>query len=220
MSRHLNKNPVRRVGEEPFIGFVRVPNDVARAPISLAARGIILELASHQDGYAISVEDIAANAGCSWRSANRVLHQALESGYLARTEYRTSRGHAYFEYFVRTDRPFTDEEQAQINVVVTLPEKAAETSADESSAATYTEPFGDAQDPAEERTAANAVPSGTDTPICNLCNEPVTADAYEHYRGTWHRACLQKRYPDVDLGPAPGDPWNESPPPRTEHVRV
>lgn len=121
-----NRNPVRHVGDEPHIGFTQVPNELCRAPIPFEARGVIVELASHTDGFSVSVSEMAQRIGCSWRSANRALNQAIASGYVARKEYRTTRGHAYYEYWVRTDRPFTADELADIRETVYLPDSPPE----------------------------------------------------------------------------------------------
>lgn len=142
------------MGDEPFNGFTQVPNAVCRAPIPLEARGMIVELASHSDGFSVSVSEMAQRIGCTRGRVQSALNAALSSRYLARKEYRTQRGHAYYEYWVRTDRPFTDEELAEIHVKVYLPDSAVSPSETSDDTDTTDTPI----DAAESQPAGNTVP--------------------------------------------------------------
>lgn len=158
---------------------------------------MLLELASHSDGFSVSVSEMAQRTGCTRGRVQSALNTALKSRYLARKEYRTTRGHAYYEYWVRTDRPFTAEELASINVTVYLPDVAESPSvAPESLGYTELADWGIEAVQSVPDTSNDHVDG--DSPVCPLCTQNVTDDTWSNGKGTWHLHCLKRARPNVD----------------------
>lgn len=199
-----NRNPVRRAGDEPLSGYTQIPHDLSRAPIPFEARGLIVELASHADGFSVSVSEMSQRLGCTRGRVQSALNAALASEYLARKEYRTSRGHAFYEYWVRTDRPFTARELTDINATVYLQDKASV--APETSG--HTDAIESPTDTAESQPDAIAAPS-TVTAMCRDChwNEAEYGSAYCFDCGTLQKEHERKSQVYTPEGVNSGPPF-------------
>ena len=68
---------------------------------------------------------MARNANRDRDSVQKDVDELVDAHWLVLKEYRTIRGHAFYEYCIRSDRPFTDDEVAKIGRVVVLPDKAS-----------------------------------------------------------------------------------------------
>lgn len=119
------RNPIRRLGDQPGRDYVRIPNGLARNGVAeLGADGLaaLLLLLSHKDGFETSAVDISAQM--SWGKNQRRARLALES--LVRTQRLVIREHirdgggcVRREYIIHADaRRFTDEEVEKWSVPI------------------------------------------------------------------------------------------------------
>ncbi len=126
MGWHI-RNPIVRIGESPTEHFVMIPNALARDVIlSNHAFRLAIILRTHADGWEVSAKSLAEDLGWSRTTVSNALKELVEAKLLAIRKVRTHGGtRAYEEYFVPVSRRFTEEEMADLNVVVKLPPKGA-----------------------------------------------------------------------------------------------
>lgn len=81
------------IGRRPDAAFTRVPNEWARDPkLSTKAKGLLLYLLSHQDGYQLTVQQAIAENADGRDSIYKTLGELVECGYLRRDQRRGERG--------------------------------------------------------------------------------------------------------------------------------
>jgi hypothetical protein len=94
------------IGGRPDTAFTRVPNAWARDPkLTTKAKGLLLYLLSHEDGYQLSLKQVIAENADGRDAICKTLAELTERGYLRRDQRRGERGKVgEVDYYV-TDSP-------------------------------------------------------------------------------------------------------------------
>jgi hypothetical protein len=81
------------IGGRPDTAFTRVPNAWARDPkLTTKAKGLLLYLLSHEDGYQLSLKQVIAENADGRDAIYKTLAELTERGYLRRDQRRGERG--------------------------------------------------------------------------------------------------------------------------------
>jgi hypothetical protein len=98
--------------------FTQIPNSWARDErLGYRARGILLLLMSHQDGWKISLEHLANDGPDGITAVRTAIQQLQESGYLKRNQIRNERNQIEGSEWILSD-PFEHDEPQLENLML------------------------------------------------------------------------------------------------------